>query len=203
MREILPGVLHWSVIHPKIKVEVSSYYLPDAGIVIDPLLPEGGPDAFEKGVEHVLLTNRHHYRDSGRLVEAFGCTVWCVESGLHEFTHGEKVKPFRFGDSLPGGIEAVEIGALCPDETALVLTEPAGVIALADGAVRMEPDGPLGFVPDEYMGDDPEAVKAGLKTACSRLLERDFDHLLLAHGNPWISGAKVAFREHLSTAGRH
>ncbi len=199
MREILPGVLHWSALHPKIKAEVSSYYLPDAGIVIDPLLPEGGPDAFEKGVEHVLLTNRHHYRDSGRLVEAFGCTVWCVESGLHEFTHGEKVKPFQFGDSLPGGIEAVEIGALCPDETALVLTEPAGVIALADGAVRMEPDGPLGFVPDEYMGDDPEAVKAGLKAAYRRLLKRDFDNLLLAHGNPWIGGAKEALRVYLST----
>ncbi len=25
MREILPGVLHWSVLHPKIKVEVSAW----------------------------------------------------------------------------------------------------------------------------------------------------------------------------------
>ena len=104
---------------------------------------------------------------------------------------------------MPGDIEAVEIGALCPDETALVLTQPAGVIALADAAVRMEPDSPLGFVPDEYMGNDPEAVKAGLKTACRRLLERNFDHLLLAHGNPWIGGAKKALQEHLSTPGRH
>ena len=199
MREILPGVLHWTELHPKINVEVSSYYLPGAGVAIDPLLPVGGPDAFEKGIEHILLTNRHHYRDTGRLVEAFGCTVWCVESGLHEFTHGEQVKPFRFGDRLPGGIEAVEIGALCPDETALILTEPAGVIAVADGAVRMQPDGPLGFVPDEYMGDDPEAVKAGLKAAYRHLLKRDFDHLLLAHGNPWIGGAKEALREYLST----
>ncbi len=203
MREILPGVLHWSVLHPKIKVEVSSYYLPGAGVAIDPLMPSGGLDAFEQGVQHILLTNRHHYRDTGRLVEAFGCTVWCVESGLHEFTHGEKVKPFRFGDKLPGGIEAVEIGALCPDETALVLTEPAGVIAVADGAVRMQPDGPLGFVPDEYLGDDPEAVKAGLKAAYRRLLRRDFEHLLLAHGNPWIGGAKEALRAYLSTDSGH
>ena len=199
MREILPGVLHWTELHPKINVDVSSYYLPGAGVAIDPLLPAGGPDAFEKGIEDILLTNRHHYRDTGRLVEAFGCTVWCVECGLHEFTHGEKVKPFQFGDKLPGGIEAVEIGALCPDETALVLTEPAGVIALADGAIRMQPDSPLGFVPDEYMGDDPEAIKVGLKAALRRLLQRDFDHLLLAHGNPWIGGAKEALQVFLST----
>lgn len=194
MREILSGLLHWTALHPKINIEVSSYYLPGVGVAIDPLMPEAGPDAFAKGIEHILLTNRHHYRAAGLLVEAFGCTVWCVESGLHEFTHGEKVKSFQWGDRLPGGIEAVEIGALCQDETALVLTEPAGVIALADGAVRMQPDGPLGFVPDDYLGDDPAAVKTGLKAAYRRVLQRDFDHLLLAHGNPWIGGAKEALQ---------
>jgi len=25
MKEILPGILHWTVVHPKIKIEVSSY----------------------------------------------------------------------------------------------------------------------------------------------------------------------------------
>ena len=40
MREILPQTFHWTRSHPKIKIEVSSYYLADEGILIDPLVPE-------------------------------------------------------------------------------------------------------------------------------------------------------------------
>ena len=39
MREVLPGVYHWTAIHPRIGVEVSSYWLDDAGVLIDPLTP--------------------------------------------------------------------------------------------------------------------------------------------------------------------
>jgi len=183
MKEILPGVHHWTSTHPRIHIEVSSYFLSDDRILIDPLVPDEGLEWFDKGVEHIVLTNRHHYRGSGAFVKAFGCTVWCSEPGMHEFTHGEKVRPFAFGDTLPGGIEAFEIGALCPDETALLIPKGNGLAALADGAVR-HGDGPLEFVEDELIGDDPEAVKKGLRRAYRRLLERRFDTLLLAHGWP-------------------
>ena len=119
MNEILPGVLHWTRTHPSIKIEVSSYYLVEETVLIDPLVPQDGLEAFPTKPTHVLLTNRHHYRDSGELQDHYGCTIWCVENGMHEFTHGEKVEPFAFGDTLPGDIEALEIGAICPDEIAL------------------------------------------------------------------------------------
>jgi hypothetical protein len=38
--------------------------------------------------------------------------------------------------------------------------------------------------------DDPERTKAGLRDAYSRLLDLDFDRLLLAHGDPIVHGAK-------------
>ena len=194
MKEIIPGVFHWTVTHPKIGFPVSSYYLPDERVMIDPLIPEEGLDGFGEGPEHILLTNRHHYRDSAKLEARFGCPVWCVESGLGEFTHGEKVRAFRFGEMLPGDIEALEIGVLCPDETALLIGKGEGILAIADGVVR-HGDGPLGFVPDAYLGDDPEGVKTGLKQAYGRVLDRSFDHLLFAHGLPWIGGGKQALRE--------
>ena len=198
MKELLPGVFHWTASHPKIKIDVSSYYLSEERTLIDPLMPAEGPDWFsDKAPRHVLLTNRHHYRDSGRFVERFGCSVHCVESGMHEFKGGEPVQPFKFGDSLPGKITAIEIGAICPDETALLIPRAEGIVALADGVVRRD-DGPLGFVPDEYLGDDPESVKAGLRAAYRGLLEREFDHLLLAHGWPWIGGGKQALREFIT-----
>jgi hypothetical protein len=42
--------------------------------------------------------------------------------------------------------------------------------------------------------DDPERDKAGLRAAFERLLELDFDLLLLGHGNPVVGDAKDQLR---------
>jgi hypothetical protein len=195
MKEILPGIWHWTHSHPKIKIAVSSYYLEPEGVLIDPLIPEEGLEWFsDKTPANIYLSIRHHYRHCGEFAERFGCEVWCVEQGMHEFTHGEVVRPFSFGDVLPGGVEAVEIGALCPDEGALYINREAGCVVLADGCIRRE-DGPLQFVPDVLMGDNPEAVKGGLRAAYQRLIDDyEFDNLLLAHGLPWIGGGQAALQ---------
>ena len=195
MQEIAPGIWHWIALHPRIKIEVSSYYLPAEGVLIDPLVPTGGLDWFE---EHgppmdVLLTNRHHYRETGRFVERFGVTVHCVREGLHEFTHGERVEPFELGDELPGEVVAYAVGAICPDETALHI--PAReALALADGAVRWEAGGPLVFLPDGLM-DDPPETKGGLRDSYRRLAKLDFQHLLLAHGEPFVGNGRDVLAE--------
>jgi hypothetical protein len=57
----------------------------------------------------------------------------------------------------------------------------------------------LSFVPSAYMGADPSAVKAGLRQAYARLTEdRAIEHLLLAHGQPWIGGGAAALRDFVS-----
>jgi hypothetical protein len=186
VREIAPGIWHWTAFHPGIKSRVSSYYLPAEGVLIDPMEPSEGLDWFaeSRAPADVLLTNRHHYRASDRFVERFGVTIRCARAGLHEFERGEPVEPFDFGDELPGAIVAHPVGAICPDETALHV--PARqALAVADGAVRSKAGGPLVFVPDRYM-DEPEATKAGLRDSYRRLAELDFRHLLLAHGEPFV-----------------
>jgi len=186
VHEIAPGIWHWTAFHAGIKSTVSSYYLPGERVLIDPMAPAEGLDWF---AEHgpptdVLLTNRHHYRSSGRFAERFGAGVHCVREGLHEFADGELVEPFDFGDELPGGIVAHAVGAICPDETAFHV--PARqALAVADGAVRWKAGGPLVFVPDRFM-DEPDTTKAGLRESYRRLAELDFRHLLLAHGEPFV-----------------
>ena len=190
MQEIAPGIWHWTGVHPRIEIEVHSYYLPAERILFDPIAPPEGLDWF---AEHgpptdVLLTNRHHYRSSRLFAERFGVTVRAVREGLHEFSADQRVEPFDFGDELPGGILACEVGAICPDETAFHV--PArDALAVADGAVRWEPGGPLVFVPDSLM-DEPEATKLGLRESYGRLAELDFRHLLLAHGAPFVGNGR-------------
>lgn len=194
MREILPGIHHWTAIHPRIRQPVSSYFVEETQLLIDPLVPREGLEWFERRPpQQVVLTNRHHYRQSDRFAEAFDCIVRCSEPGLHEFEDGPHVEGFAFGDELAPGVTAVEIDAICPDETALHIAIGDGVIAFADALVR--PGGcPLTFVPDFLMGDDPKAVKAALLDSLQDLLELPFDSLLLAHGEPLVGGGKHAIR---------
>jgi hypothetical protein len=186
-------------VHERWGIEIGSYLLVADGVAIDPRLPPGGLEALRRvgPPRVVLLTNRHHYRHSGELVEAFGCRVLCSREGLHEFSHDEPVEPFDPGDELSGGVWAIGIGAICPDETALHIPAHRAV-AVADGVIREPPDGPLAFVPDGYMGDDPAGVKAGLVTAYQRVLDLDFEHLLLAHGRPLVGDGKAALRAFLA-----
>lgn len=192
MKEIVPGIWHWTALHPNIKIPVHSYYLESERVLLDPIAPDDGLDWFETHgpPSDVLLTNRHHYRSTGAFVERFGAAVRCVRPGLHEFTDGEPVEPFDFGDELPGGVVAHEVGSISPDETAFHI--PAhDALALADGAVRWEPGGPLMFVPDHFM-DEPEATKEGLRAAYRGLADLDFRHLLLAHGEPFVDDGREA-----------
>jgi hypothetical protein len=196
MEELLPGIQRWTAKHPKIGIEVSSHWVPDAGAAIDPLLPPDGLDAFrDRPPDRVILSNRHHLRHSERFADKFGCTIHCSKPGLHEFEGGPEVKGFDFGDEVAPGIEALEVGAICPDEAALLIRD-AGALVIADGIMRYGKE--LSFVPDNLLGEDPEAVKRGLRDAYSGLLERDFDNLLFAHGDPVLGEGKRALREFCS-----
>jgi hypothetical protein len=209
MREIAPGLFQWSACHPGIRKEVCSYYFSEGGVLIDPLLPEegfeGGRDPIEWLGEHgppqaVLLSNRHHYRHSGRLVEAFGIPVRASRPGMHEFSSEQRVEPFDFGDELEGGVIAHEVDAICPDETALEIPAVRAIV-IADGLVRWgASDDPIGFVPDWLLGDDPEKVRRGLLQSFERLLALDFEHLLLAHGLPVVGDGKERLSEFVRAA---
>jgi hypothetical protein len=194
MLEIAPGLWHWTARRESIGSEVSSYYLEAERVQIDPMIPPEGLEWFDHhgAPEHLVLTNRHHDRDAWRLREAFGCTVHCVRNGVYELEGRGPVEAFDFGDRLPGEISVHEIDAICPDETALHIPRHRA-LACADGIVRGRGGGGLRFVSDSLM-DEPEETKRRLRDAYGKLLDLDFDLLLLAHGDPVVGGARDALR---------
>jgi hypothetical protein len=199
MKEILPGIFHWITFHEGIGQDVHSYYVSasEPAHLIDPRVPKEGIGWFgkHKPPENIYLTNRLHYRHSGRFARYYGAKVWCHSAGLHAFGRGKKVTGFSHGDTLPGGVLALEVGVLCPEETALHIPFGKGVLSIGDAIIR--DDDELNFVPDYLMGDDPEGVKRGLKRIFTSHLKRDFDSMLFAHGEPLVGSAKTALRRFL------
>ena len=193
MRELAPGIPHWTAVHPNLGAQVSSYYAADAATLIDPMAPEEGLDWFdgERRPQRVVLTNRHHLRDSERFAEAFGIPILCHQAGLHEFEGGPAVEPFSWGDELAPGITALKVDAICDEETALRIDVGDGFLAVADGVINY---GEIGFVPDRYIGDDPPAIHAAIRAAYRELIDEPFDSILFAHGDPIVGGGKHALR---------
>jgi hypothetical protein len=196
MDEIQPGLLHWTAFHEGIRQDVHSAFHAPSGTLIDPMEPLGGLAALERHgrPERIVLTNRHHYRHSDRFREELGIPVLCHRTGLHEFEGGPQVDGFEFGDELAPGIRVLEVGVLTPEETAVHIAAGDGALAFADALVRGR-HGELGFVPDFLLGDDPPAIREGLRASFRRLCdEAEFDTLLLAHGDPVAIGGRSALR---------
>ena len=110
MEELAPGVFHWKAKHPSIGALVSSYFIADSGTLLDPMVPpEEGLEWFdERPPQRIVLTNRHHYRESDR----FHVPVLVNEVGLHEFEGGPQVEGFSIGDEVAPGVTAHEFGAI-------------------------------------------------------------------------------------------
>src|SRR4051794_5634130 len=197
MNEIVRGIFHWATFHEPIGANVSSYYVEATGMVIDPKIPEEGVEAAFDGrgqPQQVVMTTGLHDRDARAVADAFGIPVLLPREGLERLGGDFDGDPYDNGDELLPGVAAIQIGVLCPDEYSLHFAD-AGALTIADGLVHY--GGAIGFVADGLLGEDPEAIKDGLRNRYRAQLEREWDALLFAHGEPIARGAKAALRDFL------
>jgi hypothetical protein len=190
MREIAPGIRHWTAEHPKIGMEVSSYWLPSLRVLIDPLAVPAEVD----DVDEIVLANRHHLRDALEARERLGATIRAPRAGAHEFDAGDPIEFYDFEEGLAGGaITPYQVTELWPDDGALHIRS-LKALAIADTVVQFG-DNDLMLVPDHLMGD-AEAERRGILEGLAGLAERlEFDHLLLAHGTPIVDEGRDRLRE--------
>src|ERR1700750_3437243 len=105
MDEIAPGFFHWTALRDTIGMEVHSYWVEPARIVIDPMVPDDvGLDWWDEGPLAVVLTTGLHWRETPRFVERFGCDVHAHEAALQRWRDNgdddRTATPFTPGDEV-------------------------------------------------------------------------------------------------------
>jgi hypothetical protein len=189
MQELTPEIRQWTAVHPDIGWEVSSYWLPGLRVLLDPLAVPAEVD----GIDEIVLTNRHHERESFAARERFGAPIRVPRVGLHEFAEGDPVEPYDFGEPLANGaITPYQVTELWPDDGALHIPS-LDALAIADTVLNA--DDRLQFMPDVCFGDLP-AEQRSIRAGLGRLAEElEFTHLLLAHGAPIRDEGRERLRE--------
>ena len=139
MEAILPGVVHWSAFHEGVERRVHSSFLCESGTLLDPMQPEEGLDAIADAdpPQQIVLSSRHHFRDSAAYAERFQCPVLCNEAGLAYFQGEHTVRGFKFSEQLAADVRTRNLTRMLDEEFDARLFAYAGPV-LAGGREMRE-----------------------------------------------------------------
>jgi glyoxylase-like metal-dependent hydrolase (beta-lactamase superfamily II) len=192
MREIVPGVQIWSIPVPDKGYDFNGYAIAteDGTVVIDPPEPVadgwGAIDLLEP-FAGVWITNRNHSRAAAAFRERYGLSVFAHEADADRLEAGAD-RIVRGDEQLPGEIQLIHVPGKSPGEVAFHLPRSRALV-VGDVVIGVPP-GDLSTYPDKVI-DDMEQ----LRRSAARLLEYDFDALLLCDGEPFPTGGKEKLRE--------
>jgi glyoxylase-like metal-dependent hydrolase (beta-lactamase superfamily II) len=192
MREIVADVQTWSVFVPDKGYAFNGYAAAteEGTVIIDPPEPVedgwGAVDLLEP-FAGVWITNRNHSRAAATFRERYGVTVYAHEADA-ERLEADADQTVRGGERLPGEIELIHVPGKSPGEVAFHLPRSRALV-LGDLVIGV-PAGKLSTYPDEVIDDREELMRSA-----GRLLEYDFEALLLCDGESITSGGRRMLQE--------
>ncbi|MDP6507540.1 MAG: hypothetical protein QF573_00630 [Chloroflexota bacterium] len=194
MREILPGIHHWTIEWPGI-FPLESYWLktPAGGILFDPI--EGhGPEAAEIANDTlaVVLTNGWHERSAALFAQRTGAPIYLPAGHEGYFEALDEYETYAGANTLPGDLLAIATagGKWSAGEHALLSPLHGGTLLVADCLGTTAKWTPW----DMALGGHPHFHPHPAESL-SHLLEYEFENLLPGHGDPIVGGARQALRE--------
>jgi len=199
VRELRPGLWRWTAAHPEWEhaehwgPEVGSVYaeLPDALVMVDPLVPQDEEDRFwealDRDVErvgkpvHVLLTVHWHERSVAAVLDRYKATLWRPEEKgeLPAGVHAEVVK----------GSDWVEALFFLEPHRALIAGDL--LIGKAGGGIEL----PVGWFPKGEQDWAKQELKPELR---KRLAELPVELVVVSHGEPVLEDGAAALERALA-----
>jgi glyoxylase-like metal-dependent hydrolase (beta-lactamase superfamily II) len=193
MREIVPDVFSWQWFSEPHGYDFNGHLicLPGGNLCIDPVEPT--PDVLaeiaRRGVSRILLTNRNHVRDANRVRARTGArtAIHPADAGYASGQGAELDDELQVGEHIDG-LEVVGAPGKSAGEVAFLW--PKRRILFVGDLVVGNPPGGLSLLKEKVM-DDPPKLRASVR----RLLDLDFDTLLVGDGVPILTGAKKRLEE--------
>ncbi len=206
MKEILNGIFSWSGTYPDMPWELNGFAIrvTDGTIVIDPPAPSADDwpqlDAL-KPIKKIIVTNRDHEREARQLHDRYRAPVVAGANEAGGFASLMIDETVKEGDILPGGLTVIDLPGKSPGEIALyfdplrskLFREHGGIVILGDALVG-HPAGLLRFVPSRKLDDAPQ-----LRTSLRKLLDLEFEILLLCDGHSLLNDAHKTVERFLAT----
>ncbi len=193
MRDIVSDILTWPWFSEPHGYNFNGHLVRDPGgnICIDPVEPtEGDMDALvREGVARIILTNRNHSRATNRVRARTGArTVIHADDADHARSQETELDEALEVGGTVGPLEVVDASGKSPGEVAWLWRE-RGILIVGD-AVIGNPPGQCGLLPERVM-DDPARLRSNLR----KLLDLDFDILLVGDGESILQNAKARLKE--------
>ena len=199
VRELRPGLWRWTAAHPEWEhaehwgPEVGSVYaeLPDALVMVDPLVPQDEEDRFWEALDqdvervgkpvHVLLTVHWHERSVAAVLDRYKATLWRPEEKgtLPDGVHAEVVK----------GSDWVEALFFLEPHRALIAGDL--LIGRAGGGIEL----PVGWFPKGEQDWAEQELKPELR---KRLAELPVELVIVSHGEPVVEDGAAALERALA-----
>ena len=206
MREILPGIFTWGSTYADRPWDLNGYAIRLDGctVLVDPPAPgEDDWPGFDvlKPITKIVLTNRDHVRDAELFQTRYGARLVAGAEEVAQLAPIAIDEAVREGDLIAGALRVIHLPGKSAGEIGLyfdpahhaVSRELGGILLLGD-AIIGHPPGALGLIPEPKL-DDPSKLKRSLR----KLLDYDFDVLLLCDGQPVLRGGKPKVAEFLNT----
>jgi glyoxylase-like metal-dependent hydrolase (beta-lactamase superfamily II) len=197
MREIVSDILTWPWFSEPHGYNFNGHLVRDPGgnICIDPVEPTADDmeTLVREGVAWIVLTNRNHSRAANRVRARSGArTVIHANDADHARNQGTELDDgINLGDTV-GPLEVVDAAGKSPGEVALLWPD-RGILIVGD-AIIGNPPGRCGLLPERVM-DDPARLRGRVR----KLLDLDFDILLVGDGEPILRDAKARLKELVET----
>lgn len=200
MKEILPGIMTWSVFNEEKGLDFNGHLVVNeegCAVIDPPPLTEQQAQQAESLAKPtvIVITNEHHTRDAMTLAGRWRARILLPELDARSIPSAVRLGgTYRDGDRLPAGLRVVGLeGQKTPGESAL-LCEKAEALILGDALIG-KPPGQLSLLPAAKYVDIAKARK-GLR----RLLDFPFDVVLLGDGTSFPSGGRAAIEAFLATS---
>lgn len=193
MEEIVSGVFTWPWFSARHGYHFNGFWIREesGNLCIDPVEPDAATldEIARLGVARILLTNRNHVRAANAVRERTGARVAIhPDDATYARGQGAVVDDALHAGERIGPLVVVAVPGKSPGEVALHW--PARRILLVGDVIIGNPPGRCSLLPDKVM-DNPSQLRASVH----RLLDLDFDTLLVGDGQSILTGAKERVRE--------